>query len=68
MHWEGKHYIVVYEITRKQVIVADPAIGQRTLSHAEFKANWTGYTLLLQPTAMLKDTKRAQHPFGNSLS
>ncbi|MDZ8086235.1 MAG: peptidase domain-containing ABC transporter [Nostoc sp. DedQUE12b] len=62
-HWEGKHYIAVYEITPKHVIVADPAIGQRTLSHAEFKANWTGYTLLLQPTAMLKDTKETSTPF-----
>ncbi|WP_243147476.1 hypothetical protein [Scytonema sp. UIC 10036] len=32
-----KPCIVVYEITRKHFIVADPAIGQRTLSHAEFK-------------------------------
>ncbi|QSJ19972.1 peptidase domain-containing ABC transporter [Nostoc sp. UHCC 0702] len=63
VHWEGKHYIVVYEITPKQVIVADPAIGQRSLSHAEFKANWTGYTLLLQPTAMLKDAKETSTPF-----
>ncbi|MDM9585311.1 peptidase domain-containing ABC transporter [Nostoc sp. GT001] len=62
-HWEGKHYIVVYQITPKHVIVADPAIGQRTLSHAVFKANWTGYTLLLQPTAMLKDTKETSTPF-----
>lgn len=62
-HWEGKHYIVVYEITPKYVIVADPAIGQRTLSHAEFEADWTGYTLLLQPTAMLKDTKETSTPF-----
>ncbi|MDZ7993495.1 MAG: peptidase domain-containing ABC transporter [Nostoc sp. EfeVER01] len=62
-HWEGKHYIVVYQITPKHVIVADPAIGQRSLSHTEFKANWTGYTLLLQPTAMLKDTKETSTPF-----
>ncbi|MHC5937800.1 peptidase domain-containing ABC transporter [Nostoc sp.] len=62
-HWEGKHYIVIYEITPKHVIVGDPAIGQRTLSHAEFKANWIGYTLLLQPTAMLKDTKETSTPF-----
>lgn len=57
VHWEGKHYIVVYEITRKQVIVGDPAIGQQTLSHKEFNAGWTGYALLLQPTAQLKETK-----------
>ncbi|QIR37112.1 ATP-binding cassette domain-containing protein [Tolypothrix sp. PCC 7910] len=63
VHWEGKHYIVVYEITPKQVIVADPGIGQRTLSHAEFQAGWTGYTLLLQPTAMLKDAKETSTPF-----
>lgn len=62
-HWEGKHYIVVYEITPKYVIVADPAIGQRTLTHAEFQADWTGYTLLLQPTAMLKDAKETSTPF-----
>ena len=63
IHWEGKHYIVVYEINRKHVIVADPAIGQRTLSHAEFKVNWTGYTLLLQPTVMLKDAKETSTLF-----
>ena len=63
VHWEGKHYIVVYEVTNKQVIVADPAIGQRTLSHQEFTADWTGYTLLLQPTAFFKDSKETTTPF-----
>ncbi|MEA5580999.1 peptidase domain-containing ABC transporter [Nodularia harveyana UHCC-0300] len=63
VHWEGKHYIVVYEITPKSVIVADPGIGQLTLSHAEFTTNWTGYTLLLQPTAFLKDTQETITPF-----
>jgi ATP-binding cassette, subfamily B, bacterial HlyB/CyaB len=32
-------------------------------SHAEFKAKWTGYTLLLQPTALLKDAKETTTPF-----
>jgi HlyB family type I secretion system ABC transporter len=63
VHWEGKHYIVVYEVTRKHVVVADPAIGQRTLSHQEFKAGWTGYALLLQPTAFLKEVKEASTSF-----
>ncbi|WP_239033218.1 cysteine peptidase family C39 domain-containing protein [Leptothermofonsia sichuanensis] len=52
VHWEGKHYIVVYEVSRDRVIVGDPAIGQRSLSHRDFKAGWNGYTLLLQPTAL----------------
>ncbi|MEJ6484847.1 peptidase domain-containing ABC transporter [Nostoc punctiforme UO1] len=57
IHWEGKHFIVVYEITKKRVIVCDPALGQRSLTKAEFQAGWSGYALLLQPTALLKDTK-----------
>ena len=62
-HWEGKHYIVVYEITSKRVIVGDPAIGQRSLTKAEFQADWTGYALLLQPTALLKDAQEESTPF-----
>jgi HlyB family type I secretion system ABC transporter len=63
VHWEGKHYIVVYEITKRQVIVADPAIGQRTLSAADFKAGWTGYALLLTPTALLREASESTTPF-----
>ena len=63
VHWEGKHYVVVYEITRKQVVIADPAIGQRTLTHREFKDHWTGYALLLQPTALMKEAKETVTPF-----
>ena len=63
IHWEGKHYIVVYEITRKNVIVCDPGIGQLTLTHEEFKDKWTNYALLLQPTVLLKDAKEATTPF-----
>ncbi|MBD3886025.1 peptidase domain-containing ABC transporter [Phormidium tenue FACHB-886] len=62
-HWEGKHYIVVYQIMPKKVVVGDPAIGQRVLSHAEFKEKWTGYALLLQPTALLKEAEETTQPF-----
>jgi HlyB family type I secretion system ABC transporter len=57
VHWEGKHYIAVYKVTPDSVIVADPALGQRTLSYEEFEKGWRGYTLLLSPTALLKETE-----------
>lgn len=56
-HWEGNHFIVVYEIAKKQVIVGDPALGQRTLTRKAFIDGWTGYALLLQPTSSLKDAQ-----------
>lgn len=63
VHWEGKHFIVVYEITKKRVIICDPALGQRSLTKAEFQAGWSGYALLLQPTALLKDSKSESTSF-----
>jgi HlyB family type I secretion system ABC transporter len=59
-HWEGKHYIVVYAITRREVIVADPELGCRRLSPTAFLEKWTGYTLLLSPTAQLHQTATAK--------
>lgn len=49
------------------MIVGDPAIGQRNLSVAEFKAGWTGYALLLQPTILLKETEEASLGFWQFL-
>jgi ATP-binding cassette subfamily B protein len=63
VHWEGNHYIVVYQVTRDRVIVGDPAIGRRILTHQAFLTGWTGYTLLLQPTALLNEAPEAQHNF-----
>ncbi|MBE9031054.1 peptidase domain-containing ABC transporter [filamentous cyanobacterium LEGE 11480] len=63
-HWEGIHYIVVYEVTKREVLVADPEIGPRRLTHAAFLAGWSGYTLLLQPTSMLEQVPEAKRSLG----
>ncbi len=63
VHWEGKHYIVVYEIKPKGVIVCDPAIGQLTLTCEEFQKGWTGYALLLEPTVLLKESQEGSTTF-----
>lgn len=62
VHWKSNHYIVVYEIKRQGVIVADPAIGQRQLTRKAFQTDWTGYALLLQPTVLLKTAAEANQP------
>jgi HlyB family type I secretion system ABC transporter len=63
LHWAGNHYVVVYAITRREVVIADPAIGQLTLSHEEFRAKWTGYVLFITPTALFKEAKETTTPF-----
>ena len=60
VHWRGNHYIVVYRVTRDKVLVSDPKIGRRDLTHLEFIEEWNGYTLLLTPTAKFKSTPEAK--------
>ncbi|MEM7552992.1 MAG: peptidase domain-containing ABC transporter [Cyanobacteria bacterium P01_A01_bin.84] len=54
-HWQGSHYIVVWNVGDNIVFVSDPAIGKAKLSHQEFIAGWTGYALLISPTTSLQE-------------
>lgn len=40
VHWDQRHFVVVYKITGKQVKIADPARGRVNMSLSEFKRHW----------------------------
>jgi subfamily B ATP-binding cassette protein HlyB/CyaB len=63
-HWEGFHYIVLYEVTPTHVIVADPAMGLRRLTQEEFSKGWTGYLLLMKPTPKMEEVEETPSSFG----
>ena len=44
------HYVVIHKITKKQIIIADPAKGIRKLTPEEFFKEWTGVLILMVPT------------------
>jgi len=59
VHWKQNHFVVVYQIKKNQVYVADPALGLVKYSYTEFESQWattivegenTGIALLLEPT------------------
>ena len=60
-HWQGNHYVAVYRFKNQQVLVADPAAGKRWMSIKNFTENWTGYALILDPTAELYRNHSAEH-------
>jgi subfamily B ATP-binding cassette protein HlyB/CyaB len=66
-HWEGFHYIVLYEATPERVVVADPAIGLRKLTREEFEKGWTGYLLLMTPTPKIESVEESKTTFGRFL-
>lgn len=53
-HWDQNHFVVIYDVRDDEVIVGDPAIGERKISRTDFIKNWgsietnEGFVLLLE--------------------
>ncbi len=67
--WRQKHFVVVYEIGKNKIQVADPAYGLITYSYSEFLDGWngnsadnTGFVLLLEasPEFYKQDSQESQ--------
>jgi ATP-binding cassette subfamily B protein len=55
LHWEGNHWVVLYDVDARHARVADPAIGLRRVPRAELEAAWSGYAALFDYTPALED-------------
>lgn len=62
-HWEGYHYVVVYGISKHHVWVADPAVGFKKMTVAEFEKGWTGYCLLFKPSDDMVSVEESPSPW-----
>jgi HlyB family type I secretion system ABC transporter len=55
VHWEGNHWIVLYDVDEQFVRVADPALGLVKIPRREFEAKWTGYAALFDYTVAFEN-------------
>ncbi len=69
VHWQQKHFVVVYKIKGRNVWVADPATGLVKYTREEFEKSWintitdgkkSGLVLLIEPTPALYDIEDHQ--------
>lgn len=66
LHWQQKHFVVVYKIKHDIIWVADPAVGFIKYTREELERNWAytttdgrkfGLALLIEATPGLSDIK-----------
>ena len=60
VHWEGNHWIVLYDVGDTYVRVADPATSLRKIPREEFEQNWSGYTALFDYTAAFENAPESK--------
>ena len=60
VHWEGNHWMVLYDVDAAHVRVADPAIGLRKIARKEFEQKWSGYAALFDYTIAFERTPESE--------
>ena len=60
VHWKGNHWIVLVNVDRTSVRIADPGLGLLRLPRKEFLAGWSGYAALFDYTTDFERTPEAQ--------
>lgn len=49
LHWDLSHFVVLAKVTRRYVVIHDPAVGKRKFPFAEVSRHFTGVALELSP-------------------
>jgi HlyB family type I secretion system ABC transporter len=62
VHWEGNHWIVLYDVDADFVRVADPALSLRKLPRREFETKWSGYAALFDYTTAFEQAPESKPP------
>jgi ATP-binding cassette, subfamily B, bacterial CvaB/MchF/RaxB len=64
VHWDMNHFVVLKSVTRKGIVVHDPASGEKFFPIAEASKHLTGIALELSPSeGFLPKDERARLPF-----
>ncbi len=58
------HYVVIHKITKKDIVIADPARGIVKYSHEDFLNMWSGILVLLVPTTKFLENKESKGTFS----
>ncbi len=65
VHWDMNHFLVLKSVTRRGIVVHDPASGERFFSNADASKHLTGVALELSPSeGFLPKDERARLPFS----
>src|SRR5215207_3611983 len=68
LHWDMSHFVVLKAVTRKGIVVHDPAAGEKSYPLAEVSKHLTGVALELAPSeSVIIQDERARLPLSACL-
>ncbi|MCJ9720028.1 cysteine peptidase family C39 domain-containing protein [Agrobacterium sp. SHOUNA12C] len=58
LHWGFNHYVILWQVTKQEYIILDPAVGKRNLSASAFSQFFTGIAVEFSSLNDLKQLDR----------
>lgn len=58
----GGHFVVIYHVSERTVVIADPGQGIMKLRRGDFMSRWSGHLMLLSPSVETPLRDAVQHP------
>ena len=68
LHWQGGHYVVLFDFDGRRAIIGDPAVGIRRVARSEIEDKWSGTALVLEPTEAFAELPQERSPLGRFIS
>jgi ATP-binding cassette subfamily B protein len=60
VHWEGNHWMVLFDVGPEYVRVADPGLNIRRIDRKEFEKSWSGYAALFDYTTAFESAPQSR--------
>ncbi|MEO7456601.1 MAG: peptidase domain-containing ABC transporter [Gemmatimonadaceae bacterium] len=64
IHWEGNHWVVLYDVDAKHAWIQDPAFGGSKVTREELLEKWTGYSALFDYTEAFENAPVSRAGFS----
>lgn len=56
-HVDKNHFVVLWKVGRRTVVISDPATGRQRVNRADFAERFSRYLLLLRPTSAMGESQ-----------
>jgi ATP-binding cassette subfamily B protein RaxB len=57
LHWDMNHFVVLKSVSRRRIVIHDPAVGVRSFTPDTFAPHFTGIAMELVPASNFKPTR-----------
>lgn len=60
LHWEFRHFVVLARVGRRDVVIHDPAMGERRIAFRDLERSFTGVALELSPSSAFRKRRERE--------